>query len=196
MIKILLLALVGGVVVIAPGAAIPLGALAKLLCEAQNAPLPIKIPDETDPEKVRQSIYRLKKNEYLKIKSLGKNTFRFELTKKGRKLLKQYNFFDFRIKPKAGWDGQWRMFIFDVPERKKPMREALRKRLKTLGFFRFQKSVWIYPFECEKEMNYICEFLGVNPYTTTFTGKIPSDYLLRKHFIAEGVLKKSDLYKA
>lgn len=194
-VKGVLLALAGGIVLVAPGAAIPLGALAKLLCEAQYSAPPYKAPEESDPERVRQSIYRLRKNEYLKIKSLGRNKFKFELTKKGRKLLAQYNFSDFRIEPKGSWDRQWRMFIFDIPERKKPLRESLRRKLKDLGFFRFQKSVWIYPFECEEEMRLVCEFLEIQPYTITFTGKIHDDRLLRKHFAYKRILSKADLWK-
>jgi len=194
-VKGVLLALVGGVVLVAPGAAIPLGALAKLLCEAQYSAAPYKAPEESDPEKVRQSIYRLRKNEYLKIKSLGGKKFKFELTKKGKKLLARYHFSDFKINSQKRWDGLWRMFTFDIPEKKRLLRDSLRKRLQELGFFRFQKSVWIYPFECAEEMRMVCEFLEIQPYTITFTGKINDDYLLRKHFVYKRILTKSDLWK-
>lgn len=195
-VKGLLFALVGGVVIVAPGAIIPLGALAKFLIEAQNAPAPVHIPQESDPQKVRASIYYLRRNEYMKIKRIGEKKFKFELTKKGKKLLAQYNYSDFQLKPKRPWDSKWRMFVFDVPEKNRTARDILRDKLKKLGFFRFQKSVWIYPFECEEEMRYICEFLYVQPYTLMFTGKIHNDKLLRKYFIREGMLATSDLYRA
>ena len=86
------------------------------------------------------------------------------------------------------------MFVFDIPEKLRTMRDALRDKLKRLGFFQFQKSVWIYPFECEEEMDYICEFFGAKHFTLMFTGKIHNDHLLRKYFIGEGTLRNSDLY--
>jgi len=40
--------------------------------------------------------------------------------------------------------------IFDIKERRKIIREELRKELINLGFRRLQNSVWIYPYECEE----------------------------------------------
>lgn len=195
-VKGLLFALVGGVVVAAPGAVIPIAILVKFLVEAYHAPVPVRILEESDPEKVRNSLYYLKTNEYIKVKRIGKRKYKFELTKKGKKLLAQYSFSDCALKPKHPWDGKWRMFVFDIPEKRRAARDTLRDKLKKLGFFQFQKSVWIYPHECEQEMKYICEFLYVQPYTLMFTGKIQSDNLLRKYFIREGILQKSDLRRA
>jgi DNA-binding transcriptional regulator PaaX len=192
--KGLILTLIGGCIIAVPGSVFPIAALTKLLLEVQNAPIPVRIPEESDPEKVRRSMYNLKKNKYIKIKQVGKEKYRFELTKKGKKLLGRYNFSDFKIGPKEFWDGQWRTFMFDIPEKKKQVRDMLREKLKGLGFFLFQKSVWLYPLECEEEMNYICEFLGVEAHTIVFTGKIRDDHSLRKHFIHKGVLRKRDLY--
>ena len=191
--KALLMTAAVGCVVVAPGAGVALGVIVKLLVEAQNAPVPVVIAEESDPEKVRRSIYRLKQNEYIKIKRIAKRKYKLELTEKGKKILGKYNFRDFRINPKQDWDGNWRMFVFDVPEKKRAVRDILRDKLKKLGFFQFQKSVWIYPLECEEEMRYVCEFLGTQSYTLIFTGKIHDDHLLRKYFLREGILTKFDL---
>ncbi len=194
--KALLMTAAVGCVVVAPGAAIALGVVAKLLVDAQNGPIPLVIRDESDPEKVRRSMYRLNQNKYIKIKRIAKRKYKLELTKSGKQLLGQYNFRDFKINPKQAWDGNWRMFVFDVPERKRAVRDILRDKLKKLGFFQFQKSVWIYPHECDGEMRYICEFLGTQPYALIFTGKIHDDQLLRKYFFQEGILRKSNLKRA
>ena len=183
--------LVAGCVLTVPGSVIPIYALVKLWRESQEWDPPL--PPESNPQKVRASLYRLKKNEYIRIKQIAKCKFKFELTKKGRKLLDRYNFMELGINPERSWDGQWRMFVFDVPEKYKSTRDALRNKLKKLGFFQFQKSVWIFPHECEKEMNYLCEFLYVQPYTLVFTGKIHDDQLLKKYFLREGILTKNDL---
>ena len=54
-------------------------------------------------------------------------------------------------------DGEWRIVIFDIPEKFKKAREALRMKLKELGFLELQKSVFIFPYECEDEINFIVE---------------------------------------
>ena len=44
------------------------------------------------------------------------------------------------------WDGGWRMVFFDIPEGKRRYRDYLRKILKSIGFYEFQRSIWIYPY--------------------------------------------------
>jgi phenylacetic acid degradation operon negative regulatory protein len=49
------------------------------------------------------------------------------------------------------WDGQWRMVVFDVPERQKGRREKLRTYLRARGFGYLQNSVWITPDSLDEE---------------------------------------------
>ncbi len=49
-----------------------------------------------------------------------------------------------------GWDGRWRLVIFDVPENARTNRARLRKWLKAARFGALQKSVWITPDPLEK----------------------------------------------
>lgn len=43
------------------------------------------------------------------------------------------------------WDGRWRMALFDLPEEKRSLRNALRNELKAARFGCLQGSVWISP---------------------------------------------------
>lgn len=47
------------------------------------------------------------------------------------------------------WDKRWRVVIFDIPEKKRATRNALRTMMQRFGFYRLQDSVWIYPHDCE-----------------------------------------------
>lgn len=51
-----------------------------------------------------------------------------------------------------GWDGTWRAIIFDVPEKKRHQRNFLRRELKLMGFRELQHSIWIIPYDVEKEL--------------------------------------------
>jgi DNA-binding transcriptional regulator PaaX len=51
-------------------------------------------------------------------------------------------------KPKR-WDGRWRVVLFDIPERRRGIRDRLRLFMQEYGFVRLQDSVWIYPYDCE-----------------------------------------------
>lgn len=56
------------------------------------------------------------------------------------------------LKRKDKWDGKWRMVAFDIPENCKKGRNALRYRLITAGFYELQESLFLYPYDCEKEI--------------------------------------------
>src|SRR3989344_9603665 len=51
-------------------------------------------------------------------------------------------------KPKR-WDGRWRVVLFDIPERRRGVRNRLRLFMQEDGFVRLQDSVWVYPYDCE-----------------------------------------------
>lgn len=51
--------------------------------------------------------------------------------------------------------------MFDISEKRKIVREALRGKLKELGFHCFQKSIWIHPFDCSAEIELLREFFGL-----------------------------------
>ena len=56
------------------------------------------------------------------------------------------------------WDGGWRMVFFDIPEEKRRYRDYLRKILKLVGFYEFQKSIWVYPYPVPQFLkNYMFE---------------------------------------
>ncbi|TSC68188.1 MAG: phenylacetic acid degradation operon transcriptional regulator, paaX family [Parcubacteria group bacterium Gr01-1014_72] len=71
------------------------------------------------------------------------------LTPKGEAKLRQLEYADYKLKKPKRWDGKWRVLIFDIPERRKRTRERIRRTLATIGFRLLQRSVWVYPYDCE-----------------------------------------------
>lgn len=72
-----------------------------------------------------------------------------ELTKKGKEKLREWEHFNYQLPRPETWDGRWRVLIFDIPEKRKWLRNRLRDTLYAVGFKRLQKSVWVYPHDCE-----------------------------------------------
>lgn len=64
-------------------------------------------------------------------------------------------------KPKK-WDKRWRIVIFDISHLKNLQRNTFRGKLKELGFYPLQKSVWIHPFPCKDEIELLREFFGLS----------------------------------
>lgn len=56
------------------------------------------------------------------------------------------------------WDGLWHIVVFDIPEKYKWARLALRDKLLDLGFFPYQKSVYIHPYPCRDEVDFVVEY--------------------------------------
>ena len=101
----------------------------------------------------------------------------------GEKLALRYQPEQMTIKRPSRWDKKWRLVIFDIPERFKNAREALRKKLKELGFVELQKSVWALPYPCENEIKFLAEFFEVSRHVRLLTvEKISMDADLKLHF--------------
>lgn len=91
------------------------------------------------------------------------------ITQKGVKKSLVIEIENIKLQPSKKWDGYWRIVLFDIPEQHKTARDALTLKLKQLGFRQIQKSVYVFPFECFKEIEKIRCFYGIRPYTFLIT---------------------------
>jgi len=57
------------------------------------------------------------------------------------------------------WDGLWRMVAYDIEEKRRDVRNALRWKLEELGFGMLQRSLWMTPHDVAKPLR---EFLESN----------------------------------
>lgn len=92
-------------------------------------------------------------------------TVTFVLSKNGKKVALRYNLDEIVI-PRVKWDKKWRIVMFDIPERLKKIRESLRYHLKRVGFIELQRSVFVFPFDCKKEIEYILEFYNIKKFVS------------------------------
>src|SRR3989344_6761899 len=95
---------------------------------------------------------------------LGDGSTRVILAEGDNFKLLNFKLDDMKLKPKEKWDGYWRFIMFDIPENKKMARDAFRNKLKSLGVYEFQKSVFVYPFDCREEIDFIIEVFDLRPY--------------------------------
>jgi len=87
----------------------------------------------------------------------------YKFTKKGTTWYKKLSFKYFKIKHKK-WDKKWRVVIFDIPKEFDKKRDIFRGKLKELGFYMLQKSVFIFPYSCENELKDLCSMIGIEDY--------------------------------
>jgi DNA-binding transcriptional regulator PaaX len=111
---------------------------------------------------VVKQIRPLARSKFLQIKKDQNGNVTIKITKKGTLKALQYHF-DNMCKMQK-WDGKWRIVIFDIPEKKRVSRNALRAKLRDLGFKELQKSVFVFPYECRKEIELIIDFFSLQPH--------------------------------
>jgi CRISPR/Cas system-associated endoribonuclease Cas2 len=116
---------------------------------------------EEEERKFRNAFYYLKKNRLINVEYRG-NQMYFSLTESGKKKAGKYKINDLKIKAAKKWDKKWRVLIFDIEDRHRTKREALRGKIKELGLYQLQKSVWVCPYEFKKEMKILRDFFGLN----------------------------------
>jgi len=114
-------------------------------------------------QRIYEAIRRLNKKRLVELEQKGNNLY-LKITEDGKKLIKNFDYDNIELSNHKKWDKKWRMIIFDVPEKKNKERRALSIKLKDLGFYPLQESVFIYPHNCRDEIDFICNFLSIDNY--------------------------------
>ena len=106
----------------------------------------------------------------------------YKINNKGKEKIKKFVFNELKIKKSNTWDGKWRLVIFDIPERHRKNRNALRNKLIDLGFYQCQKSAWIHPFDCVNEIEFTKDILNIKPFVKLFIVDEMDDGKVLYHF--------------
>ena len=135
-------------------------------------------------EQIRRILNKLEKKEIIHIEEKADQIF-VKVSDQGKSKLLQYSLkklFDFKRKKKK-WNGKWYLVFFDVPEVQKNKRNYLRKFLIRLGFRKYQKSVYLFPYECEEEVKLIKKIVeGAKYMKYIIAEKIEDENEFKKYF--------------
>lgn len=178
--KQILLMIAGGVIIsaslFAPNLAVALKPLIEHLSKKRK----------TQTRSIVKSITYLKRQRLVSvIEKSGQQIL--TLSENGKKRVLQYNLDKIFIKKPKKWDGWWRLVIFDIPEDMRQGRDALRDKLKHLGFYQLQKSCFVYPYDCRNEIDFITEIFEISPFVNFIIGKeIEGEEHLKKFFNING----------
>ncbi|MCX6813144.1 MAG: hypothetical protein NTV77_01500 [Candidatus Azambacteria bacterium] len=113
-------------------------------------------------KQLRHSAYYLKKRGLVEFIKEGDKETIVKITDNGRRYLKRFDIENIQLDRTSGWDGKWRLVIFDIPEKYKNAREAFRKKLKDLDLVRLQDSVWVTPYRCDDEIRFLREIFNIS----------------------------------
>ena len=136
---------------------------------------------ELKDDEIKPIIKKLYKDKLVQTVEKKGKTY-LQITGHGKRKIIEYNIDTIEIK-KQKWDGKWRMVIFDIPEKTRIARDVLRDKLQEIGFLKLQKSVWVAPYECENEINFIASVYGVEKFVNyAVCEKIDNGKSLQKLF--------------
>lgn len=148
---ILSLLLVGGALVV--GGAMAGGGVAQMLWRQKSLQ---KYPKRN----IQDRFTYLRKRGFIK-QEVHSNQLYVSLTEEGKKKAGMFQINELQIARPKKWGGKWYLLLFDISEKRKIKREALRGMLKQMDFFPLQKSVWVHAFDCRAEVDLLKEFFGL-----------------------------------
>lgn len=137
-----------------------------------------------EEKKIKLSLEKMEKKEILEIVEKDDHVF-IKIKDKENPTIIKYSIkalLDFKMKEKK-WKGKWFMIFFDVPEIQRNKRDYLRYYLHKIGFYRYQQSVYIFPYECEEEIKLLKKIVeGAKYIKYIIAEKIEDENIIKKHF--------------
>src|SRR5262249_55489819 len=115
---------------------------------------------------VRSSLSRMSHNGWLRVRRVGNRSF-YSLTPKSKRLIDEGTRRIF-VRRTGAWDGRWRLLSYSIPERRRAVRDDLRKQLAWMGFGPLASGTWISPHGLETEVSALVERLGVRDLVELF----------------------------
>lgn len=169
-------------------------AIGGVLTTALVAPKMLQLFDYLNPisrrntvrfnKRIAQALARLEQRGLIHMEGDGRDQ-EIHIAKAGEVLVEQLYAAAYVIPLPVRWDGKWRLIMFDVPEKRKKIRDTLRLLLRNAGFVHFQDSAWIQPYPCDELVTLLRSHLvsgkgEIRYLTASFVDE--SDYAFRKHF--------------
>lgn len=136
-----------------------------------------------DRWKTKKIITQLKKQKFITIKENSNNTVTVKIANQGMVRAVTYQLEAMQLKKQKNWDKKWRVVIFDIPDRYKKVRDIFRMRLRQLSLYPLQESIYVSPYPCFNEIEFLRELYGIS-FTVKYllVEKIEDDGELKQHF--------------
>lgn len=129
-----------------------------------------KYSSRSDRYQVKRTLRLLKRDGLVSISEAGGKTS-VRITKNGRLKILEYKVDDIQLKKPRIWDRRWRLVIFDIPVKMNHSRLAFVSKLREMGFVLMQRSVWLTPYPCEDEIDFLKEVYGLRSFVRMVTAE-------------------------
>lgn len=131
---------------------------------------------------LQRTLKRLEKQKEVEI-SVENGTAVVKLTKNGKRKILKYNIDQLEIPKPMTWDLHWRLVLYDVPVSQHDLGELIRQALRSIGFYPIQKSVYLYPYPCFDQVEFLREYYGLGTsFQYMLVKKIEHDEAYKTYF--------------
>lgn len=130
--------------------------------------------------RLRYILNRLRRQKLIEVEEQNGYSI-VKLTYKGRLRTLKYKLEEMALEIPKHWDGKWRLIIYDITKFKRKQQSAFRRMLKKLQMLPLQKSVYLTPYSCAQEIEFLREYFEVGE------GVI---YIIAEKIENEGVYKR------
>lgn len=132
---------------------------------------------------IRRTLRRLERQKYVIIEEGEDGRVTVRISQNGMTRALSYQLDTMVLNKPKRWDKKWRVVIFDIEEKYKGFRDAFRLRLGQLGLYQLQESVYVSPYPCFNEVEFLRELYGVS-FTVRYiiADQIEDDEQLRQRF--------------
>ena len=132
-----------------------------------------------------KKLKELQGRKLIEFKELSDGSIRITLSHLGKNLVRKYKLEEMKINKPLKWDQKWRIISYDIPNNQRKASNALRQKLKDLKLYKLQKSIWVSPYECIEELEFLCSIFDINIDNHVFyfkTTEIPKETEVKKFF--------------
>ena len=118
---------------------------------------------------IRLGLSRMSRQKLLRSRKKGRNSY-YSLSKKGYDwmLCGRHRGLERECRP---WDKKWRLLIYNIPEKLRSKRDALRKKLHNTGYGSLGPSIWLSPYDFKEELTMFIDKLKVSDHIERFEAK-------------------------
>lgn len=106
-----------------------------------------------------------------------------KITENGKRKILKFAIDELAVEKPKIWDGKWILISYDVPEELKEDRQIFQEYLKAWGFFPLHESAFLHAWPCQKQVEFLREYLGIGKYIRIFEiSNIENDREFREFF--------------
>lgn len=131
---------------------------------------------------LKRTLMRLEKQKLVKLDEKDGMQI-VTITDSGKRKILKFALDELAVEKPRIWDGKWYLVSYDIPGNLHRLRAIFREYLKAWGLYPLHESVFLHAYPCEKQVEFLREYLGIGKYVRIFkVSQVERDRQFRDYF--------------